>query len=56
MAGAGKYMAPEAYKKEAYNSKVDVYAFGIIMNEVLLQLDISPLGISPTWSLAHIEH
>ncbi|KAG2429957.1 hypothetical protein HYH02_013908 [Chlamydomonas schloesseri] len=31
----GSYMAPEMYRQEAYNEKVDVFSFGVILFEVL---------------------
>lgn len=32
--GSSMYMAPEVYKEEPYNEKVDVFSFGIIMYEL----------------------
>lgn len=33
--GSFAYMAPEVYKSQLYNEKVDVFSFGIIMYEVI---------------------
>ncbi|GAX84108.1 hypothetical protein CEUSTIGMA_g11531.t1 [Chlamydomonas eustigma] len=37
MAGAGtpSYMAPELFDNKPYNEKVDVYAFGVMVNEIM---------------------
>lgn len=32
---AGRYVAPEVYKNEEYDTKVDVFSFALILQEVL---------------------
>ncbi|GLC53675.1 hypothetical protein PLESTB_000775200 [Pleodorina starrii] len=34
-AGTPQYMAPELWDNKAYNEKVDVYAFGVMLNELV---------------------
>jgi serine/threonine protein kinase len=34
-AGTPQYMAPEMYKEDEYDSKVDVFSFGLILYEIL---------------------
>ncbi|EFJ44528.1 hypothetical protein VOLCADRAFT_76279 [Volvox carteri f. nagariensis] len=34
-AGTPQYMAPELWENKAYNEKVDVYAFGVMLNELV---------------------
>lgn len=38
----GRYAAPEVYKNEEYDTKVDVFSFALILQEVL------PLALSPS--------
>lgn len=40
--GTTVYMAPEVIQDDSYNNKADVYAFGIIMYEVLTELQPYP--------------
>lgn len=40
----GRYAAPEVYKNEEYDTKVDVFSFALILQEVL------PLALSPSHS------
>lgn len=40
----GRYAAPEVYKNEEYDTKVDVFSFALILQEVL------PLALSPSQS------
>lgn len=32
---AGRYVAPEVYRNEEYDTKVDVFSFALILQEVL---------------------
>lgn len=43
----GRYAAPEVYKNEEYDTKVDVFSFALILQEVL-PLALSPSHSSPT--------
>lgn len=36
-------MAPEVYKNEEYDTKVDVFSFALILQEVNISLFLSPL-------------
>lgn len=40
------YLAPEAYKNEPYNDKVDVYSLGILMYELFGRTSITYTHIS----------
>jgi len=35
---AGRYVAPEVFKKEEYDTKVDVFSFALIFQEVRIYL------------------
>ncbi|GIL56003.1 hypothetical protein Vafri_11478, partial [Volvox africanus] len=44
--GSLMYLAPEAYKKEPYNDKVDVYSLGVLMYELFGRTSITFTHIS----------
>ena len=36
--GSYRYMSPEMIRNETYNEKVDVYSFGIVINEIFARI------------------
>lgn len=47
----GRYVAPEVYKNEEYDTKVDVFSFALILQEVSLSPSLPPslpLSVSRT--------
>jgi len=50
--GSYRYMAPEVFRHESYNEKVDVYAFSMILYELLEGippfLDLDPVEAART--------
>ena len=58
--GSYRYMAPEVFRHEIYNEKVDVYAFAMIFYELLEGIppfiDHDPISAATKAAIGHSSH
>jgi len=65
--GSYRYMAPEVFRHEPYNNKVDVYSFGMIMYQLIegvvpfcgtkpvqAAYNAAKSGVRPTWKILNL--